>query len=542
VSRRAAGLGALLALATLSASASAATVEVLRQTGPVGTRFNIAVLGDGYRTQDQTLLSQNAQAIIDYVFGVTPLKEYAGFFNVKLVHVVSNQNGADNGTYGTSRDTALGAYFNCGGIDRLLCIDDTAVQLAAAQDVPEYNFAIVLVNDPKYGGSGGPVGVSSSNEQSFEVLAHELGHSLADLADEYDSSGNQGRCSTVVDCPEANATVRTTRSEIKWNAWIDAATPLPTPATVNYANVVGLFEGARYFPDGQYRPQLDCKMRDLGVPYCPVCSEQFVRSIWSADNVQMIESTVPAQSNFSVDDCAPIDLSIGSPPIVPSTYAYAWKVDGTALATSTNATQLIPAALGPGQHKVIVNVKDTTALVRSDPSGLLDDSFTWNLQVNRSDCGSTGGTGGGGTSSGGTSSGGTTTADGGSAGDSAAEGGVGGLLAEGGESAGGAAGAPSLGGAADGGASGSPAGLGGAESETDTAGTSGGPVAGSAPSGGQSPAGSGVGTAPPPSEKTSCSCSVPGQARRDAFELWGLAAAAVLLRRRGNFKRPRARA
>ncbi len=57
--------------------------------------------------------------------------------------------------------------------------------------MPEYNFAIVIVNDPKYGGSGGPVCASSSNEDSFEVLAHEIGHSMAHLADEYSYEGNQ---------------------------------------------------------------------------------------------------------------------------------------------------------------------------------------------------------------------------------------------------------------------------------------------------------------------------------------------------------------
>ncbi len=66
------------------------------------------------------------------MFGISPLKQYAQFFNVKLLHVISNENGADNGSYGATRDTALGAYFNCDGIDRLLCIDDGKVAVAAA--------------------------------------------------------------------------------------------------------------------------------------------------------------------------------------------------------------------------------------------------------------------------------------------------------------------------------------------------------------------------------------------------------------------------
>ena len=120
--------------------------------------------------------------------------------------------------------TALGAYVNCDNIDRLLCIDDGKVYAAAAESVPEFNFTIVLVNDPKYGGSGGSVCVSSSNQQSFEVLAHELGHSLA-----------RRPTSTATRVTKAAATLSTTvpserpgahrAPQVKWRDWIDDGTP-----------------------------------------------------------------------------------------------------------------------------------------------------------------------------------------------------------------------------------------------------------------------------------------------------------------------------
>ncbi|HYP90818.1 MAG TPA: M64 family metallopeptidase, partial [Polyangiaceae bacterium] len=146
--RRWALLLAFLTCTLFGVPARAAQVEVLRQTGQADKRFNIAVLGDGYRAEDQALLSQHAKAIVDYLFRISPLRQYQQFFNVKLVHVISNENGADNGSYGETRDTALDALFDCEGIDRLLCVDDGKAQAAAALDVPEYNFALVLVNDP----------------------------------------------------------------------------------------------------------------------------------------------------------------------------------------------------------------------------------------------------------------------------------------------------------------------------------------------------------------------------------------------------------
>lgn len=44
--------------------------------------------------------------------------------------------------------------------------------------------------------------------------------------------------------------------------------PSPVPA-----DTVGLFEGAHYYHCGAFRPQYDCKMRNLGVPFCRVCSQ-----------------------------------------------------------------------------------------------------------------------------------------------------------------------------------------------------------------------------------------------------------------------------
>lgn len=481
----------------IASSARAAQVESLRQAGPVDKRFNIAVLGDGYRTQDQTKLKTDATAIIDYLFKVSPLQQYAQFFNVKLVHVVSNENGADNGSFGATRDTALGAYFNCGGIDRLLCIDDGKTQTAAAADVPEFNFAIVLVNDDKYGGSGGPIGVSSSNEQSFEVLAHEIGHSLAHLADEYSYEGNQPPCSQQNDCSEANATVRTQRDQIKWRDWIEAGTPVPTPATPQYGSVVGLFEGARYTPTGVFRPQQDCKMRDLGADYCAVCTEQFVRSIWTSDNIQMIESATPAEQTVQSADCDAIDFSVTSPPITPSTYKFGWTVDGKPQAETKNSISLTPAALMQGEHQVKLVIEDSTAMVRTDPNSLLKDTHSWTVTVTKADClpptggaAGTGGAGGGGT--------------GGTAGAPLGGGGAGG------------------GGAGTGGAPGAGSGTGGTAAGTPgTAGSS-------ASNDGSTPV---TTPAPPPHDSSRCSCKVPGVAGGDsprsalaagALALWGV--------------------
>ena len=92
---------------------------------------------------------------------------------------------------------------------------------------------------------------------------------LAGLGDEY-TTANPG----YPDIEEPNTTRETNRTAIKWKAWIDASTPVPTPPT--NPNLVGLFEGAHYHPTGWYRPKLNCLMRNFGVGFCEVCQEALV--------------------------------------------------------------------------------------------------------------------------------------------------------------------------------------------------------------------------------------------------------------------------
>ncbi|HKY39754.1 MAG TPA: M64 family metallopeptidase [Polyangiaceae bacterium] len=497
--RRWLALGALLGVALSARSARALDVETLRDSGPVDTRFNIAVLGDGYRTQDQAKLTSDATSIVSYLFGVSPLKEYAELFNVKLIHVISNDNGADNGDYGATRDTALDSYFNCNNIERLLCVDGGAAASIAAQDVPEFNFAVVIVNDTKYGGSGGAVCASSANSESFEVMAHEIGHSLAKLADEYDYAGGIAPCNAQQDCREANATLRTARDEIKWNAWILPQTQVPTPEMNQFASVIGLFEGGRYQTTGTYRPHLSCKMKDLGSEYCSVCSEQFVRSFWSFENIQMIEEARPGPT-LQVSDCNPIELKVTTPPITPSTYRFTWTVDGQTLPDMLDTIQLLPGALMQGTHDVSLLVEDATMLVRNDPDNLLRDAHSWSISVTRNDCPT----------------------------NVAGAGGVAGAA--------GAAGAGGDGGAGAGGDGTSGMSAAGMSGQGGVAGSGGGGMSGGAAS---SPAGP-IGSPPPPPRDSGCGCSVPPDRSERALPALALLLALGLRRvRSGSAPRPK---
>lgn len=352
--------GALLVL--LSAGLAAGyPVEVLRDNGPSANRIDIAILGDGYTAAEQTKLTQDATTLANQLFATRPWSDFQALFNVKLVKVVSNQSGADQGTAGGLRDTALGAAFFCSNIERLLCVDVATVLQVAAADVPEYDLVLVVVNDAKYGGSGGTVAVASTNAYSGQVVIHELGHTLGHLADEYESA-YPGYPACGAECSEANATPNATAS-IKWHAWVDAGTPLPTPAG---ASGVGAFEGCRYQSTGLYRPTSNsCMMRALGPDYCDVCRERMVQAFF--ERVSTIDALTPDAGPFNA--CGST-FSVTTPAI--GGLLYAWQVnDGGVVDGGPTFSTGLPAG---SQVSVQVTVREATTLVRSDPGSALVDA------------------------------------------------------------------------------------------------------------------------------------------------------------------------
>lgn len=366
-------LAALLALG--AAAAHALPVEVLHDSGPANKRINVVILGDGYRAQDQQQLTNDAMQAVAGLFQFSPYAEYRGFFNVKLVKVVSNDNGADRGTYGMTRDTALGATFFCGGIQRLLCVNEATVLAVAAQNVPEVDQAIVLVNDPMYGGAGGTVATASLHPLSIDILRHELGHSFARLADEYETPGNGAPCQ-LPDCPEPNVSALLPPSPLKWGVWISPGTPIPTADGVSG---IGMFDGARFRTSGIYRPvDTACQMNQLGNRFCSVCREGMIRALYRS--VSPIDGQSPAAA-VSLGFCQSVPLSTAHPGVVPPTWSYAWSSNG--VPAGDGGAQYVAEAwrYADGTATVSVEVRDVTASVRNDPANVLRATATWALTV-----------------------------------------------------------------------------------------------------------------------------------------------------------------
>ncbi|GLZ43443.1 M64 family metallopeptidase [Actinokineospora sp. NBRC 105648] len=246
-----------------AAPLAAVTAEVvpIQQTGPSASRFDLVFVGDGYTSAQLATYHQHVLNRWNELIQVEPFKSMKNSFNVWQVNVVSAQSGVDNDpSRGTARSTALDMYFWCGDTERLLCVNETKAKQYAAL-APGVDQVLAVANSTKYGGAGGTVATSSGgNAQSGQIVAHELGHSVGGLADEYDYPND---LYTGAEPREVNVSTyqsaTMTRYRVKWYSYLGKASP--------DGGVIGTFQGGYYYKRGVYRPTENSLMRSLGRPF-----------------------------------------------------------------------------------------------------------------------------------------------------------------------------------------------------------------------------------------------------------------------------------
>jgi len=260
--------------------------------GPPAQRWNLVILGDGYRQIELGQYASDVQNFVNTLQGTNPFNEVWNAINVYRIDVVSTDSGADDpiscGGSGATPKTYFDASFCNGGIQRLLVANGATAITVANQQVPEWDVIMVIVNSTIYGGSGGAIAVFSLAPGANEIGMHEMGHAAFGFADEYEyyagcGSGEIGHDGyTGGEPPQPNVTIDTNRATNKWRDLILASTSMPTSSNSNCTEcdsqpstvpqgTVGAFEGAFYNHCGVYRPEFDCKMRALGFPFCSVC-------------------------------------------------------------------------------------------------------------------------------------------------------------------------------------------------------------------------------------------------------------------------------
>lgn len=342
--------------------------------GPDNVRWNLVILGDGYRSTELAQYHADVQSFVTELRTTPPFHELFCGINVHRVDVVSTDSGADDPTDCGGTGATPATYFDAtfcsvgpGGvkIERLLTVNTALALSVATAQVPLRHQVLVIVNSSKYGGAGGTVATCSTNAQAAQIAIHEIGHSAFGLADEY---GGNGTGTPPGEPAQPNVTRNTDRVTNKWGDLIAGTTPMPSacdascvastcvpPPMPPAPGAVGTYEGAIYSDCNTYRPLPSCYMRNYA-PFCPVCARvirQTLQPFLPAESINLVTpsiafTNVPAGMGgmgvtthraivFEVVTCRTLTFEI----IAGPTGGF-----GTPLGTSVNVTTdpVLPAA------------------------------------------------------------------------------------------------------------------------------------------------------------------------------------------------------
>ena len=361
-------LCAFLFLNFIFAGAQNYPTELILDNGETDKHINFVILADGYTTAEMQDFQDQSVAIKDYLFETSPFKEYQNFFNVITIASSSNESGADHPGTATDVpepvipvvdvDNLFGSSFDVGNIHRLLYPAGTSSVFAVtAENFPAYDQIVLAINSPEYGGGGGAIATTSANVSSTAVAVHELGHSFANLTDEY--------CLNTNPAEGFNITNETNPNLVKWKNWIGD-------------------EGIGIYPrcsgtETAYIPKTDCKMRQLGRPFCAVCKERIVNRIYEL--VSPIKTESPAAGNYTFTGAtAQFSLDLILPN--PNTLSVQWLLNGNPVGTNTSVEINVNQLSGNGDELEAI-VTDATPLVRTYlPADGIKFNRTWQLEGN----------------------------------------------------------------------------------------------------------------------------------------------------------------
>ncbi len=255
----------------------------IHDSGKSSEKLDIVLLAEGYTQQEMQKFMKDAERFKNSLLSWSPLNKYKDKINVWAIPTVSEESGTDIPGKGIFKNTIFDSHFYTFGTERYLNTVDNKTIRDAAANAP-YDQIYIIVNSDKYGGAGIFNFYSictADNENSEFVFNHEFGHAFAGLADEYYTSdvGVEDFYDLKAEPWEPNITTLVNFDK-KWKNMLDKNTPIPTPDTEEYKNLLGVFEGAGYVEKKVFRPRHDCSMKSIiSDNFCPVCSKAFVDMI-----------------------------------------------------------------------------------------------------------------------------------------------------------------------------------------------------------------------------------------------------------------------
>jgi hypothetical protein len=226
------------------------------------SNINFIILPSGYESYDD--FKKNAKDLLnakDSIINVDPFLSNKGKFSFSIAN---------------TRD--LGCKTDCSNISTIICCDNKLVYEEASKC--HYDSIIVLVNSNKHCGSASSyTKICAKNKESSVFLMHEVGHSFADLEDEYvypdyyayDANSEGGINCDVQGCD-------------KWKSLTD-----------------GCYKGCTY--SNLYRPsEKDSVMYDLYPQYNEVCKKHIENVIEDYSSKEKeIENALPEEKSYFIN-------------------------------------------------------------------------------------------------------------------------------------------------------------------------------------------------------------------------------------------------
>ena len=327
-----------------------------------GKGVDLVITGDGFKLDQIGTFHTAAQNFVNFMFDYSDnISKHKSGWNVHRLDAISNTDCIDNVRSENSpcfRESAYGSYYWCGGTERGLCADGKLVRNKVSSVFPQYDTILVLVNSTKYGGIAAGYSTASMHAQSAPIALHELGHSFAGLADEYE----YGTCNNSTEPSAPNVTINTDNSTVKWKHWFDDPS-------------VGMFEGGKYCPTGVWRPTETSFMRKNGEPFYPVNQEAWSMAVYAALTTTYYSKT-PSSENVSHSQGSTLNYSIELA-MDNSSQQVDWYVDN--VSTQVNSTSFNCCDDKTANYIVSAKIWDNTGTIRKDNS---TSSSTINWSVN----------------------------------------------------------------------------------------------------------------------------------------------------------------
>ena len=296
----------------------------LHQSGPPETKLDLLLVGDGYTAAERGQFEADARRLLAALLDHEPWLSRKDDLNVWGLVPAAGASGVSRPSTGQHRRSLVGASYDAFRSERYVLTFENRTLRDVASFAP-YDALAILVNGQTYGGGGIfnlYATVAAGSRWAPYIFVHELGHSVAGLADEYFTSESAYLpASERLEPWEANVTADPAAAKWAGLATPGLARPSPWPreaftkralelqarrkairarngperemdelfllqqreetALLSPVNgKVGAFEGANYEAQGFYRPQADCVMfsRDQ-VPFCAVCQRTLSRVI-----------------------------------------------------------------------------------------------------------------------------------------------------------------------------------------------------------------------------------------------------------------------